>query len=281
MKEFKEKLRRGEALVGAIQDLAEPSITELIGNIGYDFIWLDTEHSATDYQTLLMQIIAARAAGAASVVRIPSNGAYLAKRVLEMGPDGIIFPMIQSAEEAKRAMDACIYPPDGARGFGPLRAAKYGIADLTEYIANAADSFCRFIQVESRLAVRNLDEILAVSHIDGVIIGPCDLSGSIGRLNHLRDPENLALIDETISKCRSAGVPVGIAVGENTEARVRFWVDRGIQFVACGNDYALFAAAEKQAYDEVRRAMNGTKRSHNGQRSRPPESPAGAGRAAP
>jgi len=256
MNNFKKRIAAGEKLVGAIQYLADPCITELIGNIGYDFVWLDTEHSATDYQALLMQIIAARASGTVSLVRVPSNGSYLAKRVLEMGPDGIIFPMINTAVEAKRAMDACIYPPHGTRGLGPVRAANYGLVGLTDYIESSATSFCRFIQVESGLAVRNLDEILAVQYIDGVIIGPCDLSASIGIPNQVRAPQTLALVDETIAKCGAAGVPVGIAVGEDKEQGMRFWMDRGVQFIACGNDFALFAAAEKRMYEELRKAVN-------------------------
>lgn len=267
MNNFKKRLRAGERLLGTVQDLAEPCITELIGNIGYDFVWLDTEHSPTDYETLLMQIIAARAARTASIVRVPANEPHLAKRVLEMGPDGIMFPMINTAEDAKKAMDACIYPPNGARGFGPVRAANYGLGNLAEYTADAADSFCRFIQVESQQAVRNLGRILSVPYIDGVVIGPMDLSGSIGKLGQIRAPENLALIDEAIATCKGAGVPVGIAIAENTEARMRFWLNRGLQFIACGNDYALFAAAEKQIYDEWRKALNRIQRGNGGNRS--------------
>ena len=99
---FKEQLLAGKYMVGTEVDLCDPCITEMVGQLGYDFLWLDTEHEATDYQTLLAHIIAAKAAGTASLVRIPWNEPFLAKRVLEMGPDAIIFPMISTAEELKK-----------------------------------------------------------------------------------------------------------------------------------------------------------------------------------
>ena len=148
MNTFKEKLQSGQHLIGFEVDLCDPCISEMVGMLGYDYIWVDTEHEAMDYHTVLMQIIACRAGGTASVVRIPFNEPYLAKRVLEMGPDGIIFPMVSSAAEAKAAMDACLYPPMGKRGFGPRRACRYGAEDLFDYIREAPDRTCRFIQLE-------------------------------------------------------------------------------------------------------------------------------------
>ena len=126
MNAFKKRLLAGERLVGYEVDLCDPCICEMVGQAGFDYIWIDTEHSAMDYHTVLMQIIAAKAGGAASVVRIPWNEPYLAKRVLEMGPDGIIFPQVSSAEELKKAMDACLYhlrEPGASDPGGPAATA--------------------------------------------------------------------------------------------------------------------------------------------------------------
>ena len=236
MNSFKEKLKTGKHLIGFEIDLADPCIAEMVGNLGFDYLWIDTEHEAMDYETVLMQIIACKAAGTASVVRIPFNETYLAKRVLEMGPDGIIFPMVNSAEEAEAAMEACIYPPDGKRGFGPRRCCQYGAENMANYIKESSDRMARFIQIENVAAVNDLERILRVPYIDGIIVGPCDLSGSIGHLNDLFHPDVLNLIDIIIRKCKEANIPVGVAVGANDEDSLQFWFDRGFQFISAGSD---------------------------------------------
>lgn len=245
-RDFKQKIMSGEILVGYEVDLCDPCISEMVGQAGFDYIWIDTEHSAMDYHTTLMHIIAAKAGGAASIVRIPWNEPYLAKRILEMGPDGIIFPQIANAHELKLAMDACMYPPLGTRGFGARRASKYCSEDLFEYIAEVPNRFCRFAQIEHIDAVYDLDEMLKVPYVDAFIIGPCDLSGSIGHLNEIFHPEVLELIDICIAKCRQAGKPIGVAVGANTEEDVAFWLNRGFQFISAGSDMSAIANGAKQ-----------------------------------
>lgn len=255
MDPFKEKLLAGKRLIGFEVDLCDPCISEMVGALGFDYLWIDTEHEAMDYETVLMQIIACRAGGAASLVRIPANEPHLAKRVLEMGPNGIIFPMVNSAAEVRKAMDACLYPPLGKRGFGPRRACKYCAEDLTEYIREAPDRMCRLIQIEHVDAVRDLDEMLKVPYVDGFILGPCDLSGSIGRLNDIFHPDVLALVDETVAKCKAAGKPVGVAVGANSEADMRFWYDRGMQFISAGSDMSAIVNTAKAQQAVMRRVF--------------------------
>lgn len=256
MNKFKEKLVSGQHLIGFEVDLTDPCISEMVGALGFDYLWIDTEHEAMDYETVLMQIIACKAGGAASIVRIPFNEPYLAKRVLEMGPDGIIFPMVNSAKEAQDAMDACLYPPLGKRGFGPRRACKYCAEDLFEYIEDSPNRMCRFVQLEHADAINDLDNMLKVKYIDGFIVGPCDLSGSIGHLNDIFHPEVLELIDTAVAKCRAAGVPIGIAVGANSEEDVRFWFDRGFQFISAGSDMSAIVNTAKRQSEMMRRVFH-------------------------
>ena len=252
MNKLKEKLLRGEKLIGFEVDLCDPCISEMVGQLGYDYLWIDTEHEAMDYQTLLSHIIATHASGAASVVRIPWNEPYLAKRVLEMGPDGIIFPQINSAEGLKKAMDSCIYPPYGSRGFGPRRACRYTAEPLDDYIKEAPDRMCRFAQIEHIDAVKDLDRMLQVPYVDGFILGPCDLSGSIGRLNDIYCDECLELIDTVIAKCKANGKAIGIAVGCAEREKMQFWYDRGIQFISSGSDMWAIVTRAKEQYDMMR-----------------------------
>jgi len=253
--QFKEKLLAGKRMIGTEVDLCNPCITEMVGQFGFDFIWIDTEHEANDYHTTLMHIIAARAAGTASMVRIPWNEPYLAKRILEMGPDAIVFPMVNTAEELQKAADACMYPPYGKRGFGPRRCSHYGADDMMEYIQDAPNRVCCLAQLESAEAVRNLDEMLKIPHVDGFILGPCDLSGSINLLHQLDHPEVMAFIDLAIEKCRRAGRAIGLATGTTTEEEYRFWYDRGIQFLSAGNDISAIVAASRKRFEEMSRVF--------------------------
>jgi len=252
---FKKRLKSGEIMFGFEIDYPDPSITEMASRQGFDFLWLDMEHEAVDNESILGEIIACSAGKSASLVRVPCNEPWVAKRILEMGPDGIIFPMVNSVTEAKLAMDSCMYPPYGKRGFGPRRACNYMLEDMSTYINEAPERLCRFIQIEHIDAVRDLDAILKVPFLDGVIVGPCDLSGSIGLLNDIFNPKVLDLIDEVIAKSKAAGIPVGIAVGADTTEQLKFWLDRGFQFISAGCDLGELGAAmsrRKRMMDKVK-----------------------------
>ena len=141
--------RKGKPVFGGHVFFSDPQITESMALHGYEFIWIDGEHSCFDRTQILHHIEACRSGGAASIVRIPWNDPVLAKPVLEMGPDGIIFPMVCSEKEARTVVDACCYPPIGQRGFGPRRAAQYGAISEKDYLENVNDSFLRIIQIEA------------------------------------------------------------------------------------------------------------------------------------
>lgn len=260
MNGFKRRLQNGEPLIGSHVGLTDPSVTELIGNAGYDYVWIDSEHAPLDLQTLQMHIIAARAAGTASLVRVPFNEPFLAKRVLEMGPDGIIFPMVDSAEECKKAMDSCVYPPNGRRGFGPVRAMRYGAQDAFDYINGSIDNLCRFVQVEHMAAVENLESILKTPYLDGIIIGPCDLSGSAGTLNQLYTEQMDSLYSRIVRAAKAANIAVGVSIGSSSEKDIRYWRDKGVQFISSGGDYALLTSAMSEVEGRLRTLFAGKPR---------------------
>lgn len=246
MASLKERLHAGEFLLGTHIHANEPSLTELLGQCGFDYLWIDTEHAPIDYAALQMHLIAARAAGCSAIVRIPWNVPYLAKRVLDQGPDGIIFPMIRSAREAEDAIRSTRYPPAGTRSFGPIRAARYGLAPTAKYLADTDSALCRFLQIEHIDAIHTLPDILNIEGIDGLILGPCDLSGSVGMLGDIGCTEVSDMINEAIALCRRTGMPIGVSVGCCGAETVQTWRQRGVQFLSAGSEHGWLALAAQR-----------------------------------
>lgn len=232
---LKDKLNQD--LVGTHISMTDSIVSEIMGRLGYDFIWIDTEHSEMSYTNLRQHLTAVNAGGTPAIVRVSMNDYNHVKRVMEMGPDGILFPMINTPEEARAAMEFCMYPPQGRRGFGPLRAVSYGIDDMDAYIAEANAKTCRFVQIETATAVENLPEIVKNPYIDGYFFGPCDLSGSIGELNCVFGEKTQSLIRRAISIIKEAGKPVGVSTGSTDRKVTEFWHDLGINIISTGTDY--------------------------------------------
>jgi 2-dehydro-3-deoxyglucarate aldolase/4-hydroxy-2-oxoheptanedioate aldolase len=242
----KEKMRNLEFTTGTHVLLADPCISELCGSIGFDFLWIDTEHTPTDYHILVQHLIAAKASGCDTLVRIPWNDPVLAKRVLEMGPTGIIFPMVNTPEELDRAMKCTLYPPLGNRGFGPLRAVNYALDDQEVYINKTSRDMIRCVQIETKTAVDNLDEMVKNPWVDCFIFGPCDLSGSIGELFKIYEKSTGDLIDMAVSKIKKAGKSAGISLITEDPKQIRYWYDKGINVISCGADTAYIGNGGKR-----------------------------------
>lgn len=238
---LREKLRRRERVLGAHAFFSDPQITEALGAHGYEFVWIDGEHSAFSLETILGHVMAAASAGTASIVRVAWNDPVLVKPVLEMGPDGVILPMVSSADEARRAVAACQYPPRGVRGFGPRRACGYGAVGTVEYLEGVDDAFLRIVQIEHLRAVENLPEILRVPGVDLVMVGPNDLSASVGRLGDARHPDVLKLCDRIAETCRTLDRPFGVSLGIFDRDSIRDWIDRGATMIGCGDDIGFIS----------------------------------------
>ena len=137
---LRDKIEKRKKILGTLVSLTDPCLCEIMGNIGYDCVWIDTEHTYMSHKDVLCHLNAARSAGIPAVVRLPQNDLTETKRVLEMGPDGIIFPMARSVEECKSLIEMTLYPPHGTRGFGPLRAIGYGALNAREYVTEKSFS---------------------------------------------------------------------------------------------------------------------------------------------
>ncbi len=234
---LKEKILQKQKTIGTHINLCDPAVSKIAGCAGYDFVWVDLEHSGISYQTLLTHIFALRSTGTPVIVRVPQDDVTAAKKVLEMGVDGIIFPMIRSAAQARACIQSTLYPPQGNRGFGPMNAIDYGFKDVADYVHNDHNRLCRFIQIEHKDAIADLDAILQLPYIDGYIFGANDLSGSYGRLGDVFCPEITDVIGQTTQRLHAAGKYAGLSTGDIRESTLRHWHSLGVDMLSAGADY--------------------------------------------
>ena len=235
---LKRSLRDGRAQIGLWSSLASHISVEVIAGSGFDWLLLDTEHSPNELPMLHGQLQAMAGATTAAVVRPAWNDPVLIKRILDLGAQSLLIPMVQDAEEARRAVAATRYPPHGIRGMGTLiRANRYGRVE--DYLARVHDEICVIVQIETRTALRNLESIAAVEGVDGLFIGPSDLSADMGYLGRSRDPVVLQAIDDAIARIRATTKFAGILTG--IEADAQRWLELGARFVAVGSDLGLLA----------------------------------------
>ena len=234
---LKEKILNRQCIAGTHLNLNDIAAGKIAGVAGFDYIWVDMEHSYLSFENLLNLIVAIQGAGTPVIVRVPQNDLTATKKILEMGPDGVIFPMVRSAEEANRLLSYTLYPPYGIRGFGPWNAIDYGFKDVNEYVANNHKDMCRFIQIEHIDAVRGLDEIIKNEFIDGYIFGANDLSGSINELGNVFGDNTTALMKEVIEKLHANDKYIGISTGDTSASTIKHWHDMGIKMISAGADF--------------------------------------------
>lgn len=208
-------------------------VAELMAYTGYDFVIIDMEHGPGDYTTTLSMLQAVQGKGTSAIVRVSSNDEVVLKKVLDMGPDGVLIPMVNNAAEAHSAAAACLYPPRGVRGVAyPLvRASKWGFNP--DYKDSYTKDLLVLIQVETSEAVAEVSDMARVKGIDGIFIGPLDLSASLGHLGDIGHPEVLRCIDGVKKRTLAEGALIGgfAPAGSAVEAMM------------CAGDYTLVAGA--------------------------------------
>lgn len=255
---LKNKIKNKEKTVGTHINFCDPSVGRIAGLAGYDFIWIDMEHNYISFESLLSLVIAVKSTGTDVIVRAPQDDLTATKKIIEMGVDRIIFPMVKTAEEANRLLSYTLYPPYGKRGFGPMNAVGYGAFDTMEYMSTNQDKMCRFIQIEHIDAVKNLDEIMKNQFIDGYIIGANDLSGSINELCDVFGKNTTALITEAVSKLKSAGKYVGLSTGALDEDAFVHWRDMGVDMLSAGADFDYLTVGMRKNREALNRVMKET-----------------------
>ena len=246
MNKLKSKIKRGEKICGTIVNMRDVCVSDILSRIGYDFLWIDFEHSYLSYEDILIHTTVAKGNGTPVIVRVPQNDLTATKKVLEMGVDGIIFPMVKTAKEADHLIDFSLYPPDGNRGFGPMASIGYGLFDATEYVKSANMDICRFIQIESKEMIDELDAIMKNEFIDGYIFGPNDLSGSINDFLNVYGEKTTTLMEHAIQKLKKNNKYVGIATGSAKKEVVDHWHDLGADMLCAGADFGFVTDGAKE-----------------------------------
>ncbi|MCX7141552.1 MAG: aldolase/citrate lyase family protein [Proteobacteria bacterium] len=236
---FAARVRAGETLLGAIIALPCPEVAELFSRAGFDWLFIDTEHSPMD--PLAAQVLL-QSARCPCMVRVPVGEEAVIKKALDIGAAGVIVPQVNTAADAERIVAYCKYPPLGSRGVGIVRAHGYGL-DFQEYVASANDNVIVMLQIENIAAVDNIDAIVRVPGVDALMIGPYDLSGTMGRLGQVNHPEVEQAMETVRKACAAVGMKLGIFAA--TAEGMKPYIQKGYTMPIAGMDLMLLSAAAR------------------------------------
>ena len=234
---FKRRLQaRSDAPLGTWLMAAAPATAEALGHCGFDFLVVDMEHVPIEVSDLAHILRAVATTPAKAVVRLAWNDQVLVKRVLDAGAETIMLPFVQTAEEARQAVDFAKYPPMGLRGVAAVhRASRFGAAG--DYLARANDETCVIVQLETPEAIGRLEEIAAVPGVDGLFVGPGDLAAAMGKIGQIADRDVQAVIEGAAKAAAKFGKPIGI-VGPHPQMVQRF-IGYGYTYAAVASDIAM------------------------------------------
>jgi 2-dehydro-3-deoxyglucarate aldolase len=246
----KKKLREGRPTFGSWIMIGDLAAAEIMAAAGFDWITVDMEHTSITYETLPALLSGIRSHGAESLVRTEDNNPAVIKRVLDCGAGGIIVPLVNSGEEARAAVRSAKYPPEGVRGVSLGRASGYG-NNFQDYFQSINDQVIVLAQIEHYLAVEKIDEIVGVDGLDGVFLGPYDLSGSMGIVAQFDHPRMADARKRVIQAARKAEKAVGIHEVKPEAAAARALVAEGFNFIACSIDTIFLGNAARSVAREL------------------------------
>jgi 2-keto-3-deoxy-L-rhamnonate aldolase RhmA len=235
---FKQRLSAGECMLGSWVTFTDPSVSEIMARAGFDWLTVDMEHSPIMLGEAQQLIRVIELCGTCALVRLPANDPTIAKRVMDAGASGVIVPMVNSPIEAEQAVQAVKYPPSGKRSVGIARAQGFG-PGFDAYVQSANEQSLVFVQIEHIDAVTNLEAILKVPGINGLMVGPYDLSGSMGIPGQLDSPLVQQALTHILEMSRAHGVPAGIHIVRPDPEEVIRKFDDGFRLVAYSVDFLL------------------------------------------
>ena len=238
---LKAALERGEVQSGLWLTQASASIAEIAGNAGFDWCLIDAEHGPNTLSTIAAQLQALEGTPAHAVVRVPMGEDWMLKQVLDLGVQTVVVPMVNTAEQAAQVAAAVRYPGEGSRGMGAVlaRASRYG--EIVDYVSSANEQIFLFVQIESAEAVENVEAIAATVGVDGIFVGPADLSADMGFVGQPDAPEVQAAITKVYDASKAAGKAVGTVVFDEVDFPKQ--VERGVTFLGLGGDSFVISQA--------------------------------------
>lgn len=245
---FRDRFLAGETLFATMLTVPNGAVAEILGDVGFDWIFVDAEHGpieAAELQ-LILQTIGRRVP---CLVRVPTTDSVAIQRALDLGAAGIIVPQVNTPEQAAQVVDFSRYPPAGSRGVGISRAQGYGL-EFAPYVADANQRSVVVVQAENIRAVENIEKIAAVPGIDGVLVGPYDLSASMGLMGQIDHPRVIEAIDHVTKVCLSKGLKMGI-FGVTTAA-VRPYLAKGYTFLVAGVDTIMLGLSARTVLNELK-----------------------------
>ncbi len=251
---FKRAIKEGRPQIGIWNSLCSEITAEVLSTAGYDWALLDMEHSPSDPRTVLRQMQAYRAGDTMPVVRPPWNEPVMVKRLLDLGAFSLLFPMVQTVEEAEAAVRATRYPPRGIRGVSLVQRGN-NFGRVTDYLERIEDEICVLVQIETRAALSRVGEIAQVEGVDGVFYGPADLSADLGIIGKMNDDKVVQAMLDGVKACKAVGKPTGTLMG-TPELGLR-WFKEGMSFVACATDQGLLARSADANIAAVRKGLGG------------------------
>ncbi|MEJ5201841.1 MAG: aldolase/citrate lyase family protein [Anaerolineales bacterium] len=249
-KVLKERLQQGQTLIGAWITVTDPTVARMFAQIGFDFLMIDLEHSAIHQESLQQIVLMFEGTDTCPLVRVPWHDLVWVKWALDCGAEGILFPNIRNAEEARRAVRLTKYPPDGERGFFPRVASNF-LNQLNEYLDGINERINVWIQIEDLQGIRNLDEIFAVGGFDAVLVGPADLSLSMGILGQWEHPQFKQALEAVLAAGRRYGIPIGYPADDSSAHAVRR-LKEGFQLVTAGVDGLFAQRAARETLQTLR-----------------------------
>ncbi len=252
---FKRAIASGKTPLGAWLSSGAPSTAEALGCLGFDFLVVDMEHTPIDTPQMIGILQAIAGTPASAVVRLPWNDMVMVKRAMDAGAQSLLFPFVQNADEARRAVSYTRYPPAGVRGVaGMHRGGRYGT--VPNYLTRANDEVCVIVQIETLAALDHLEAIAAVPGIDSIFIGPADLSASMGHLGDMAHPAVQEKLAAAARDCKRLGKPTGI-IG-STADMVGAFLGYGFSWVAIGSDLGFMVGRAQEFLGKFRAAPTKT-----------------------
>jgi 2-dehydro-3-deoxyglucarate aldolase len=248
---LKQKLENNKLTIGSWIMIGDPMSVEVMALSGFEWLVIDIEHTSIDLKTTENLIRTIQSKNLKALVRVSKNEEVIIKRILDVGADGIIVPMINSKEDAIQAVEYAKYPPIGKRGVGLYRASGYGTT-FEEYKKFVNEELVIIAQIEHIDAVNNIDDILSVEGIDGTIIGPYDLSGSMGYPGEFERDDVKIAVETVVEKCKEMNIPAGFHVVDTDPSKLQVKIDQGCTFLAYGIDYFFMRDASMNGMKQLK-----------------------------